>query len=189
MAIFGPGFSAAADALALLLLMPALVSMMKVQNTTLLAVNRPWQTSAVGVGRMLITVGATMLLVAAMGITGAALGLVAGGVAGLVWTTWLTRDQLSSGWSRLWPAREMLALALAFGAGFLVARLIDSFLGGLAGVVPALLGGMGVYVGLFVLAGGVNERDRERLSALLSALRRRWGRRPAPAEAGSSYAS
>ena len=84
----------------------------------------------------------------------------------------------------------MLALAVAFVAGFVVARLIDSSLGGIAGVVPALLGGASVYVGLFVLAGGVNERDRERLSALLSALRKRWGRqRTAPAKAGSSYAS
>jgi hypothetical protein len=84
----------------------------------------------------------------------------------------------------------MLALVLAFVAGFAVARLIASSVGGIAGVIPALLGGAGVYAGLFVVVGGVNERDRERLVALLSTLRLRWGRRrAAPAEAGSSYAS
>ena len=57
MAIFGAGFSPAANALALLLLMPALVSTMNVQSTTLLAVDRPWLTSAVGVGTMLISAG------------------------------------------------------------------------------------------------------------------------------------
>ena len=186
MAIFGAGFSPAANALALLLLMPALVSTMNVQSTTLLAVDRPWLTSAVGVGTMLISAGATVLLTARMGMTGAALGLVVGGVVGVAWTTWVTRAHLSAGWSRLWPRRELLALAVAFVAGFAIARLIDSSIGGIAGLVPALIAGAAAYGGVFVLAGGVNRRDRERLSALLAAVRR--GRR-APGEAGSSYAS
>jgi O-antigen/teichoic acid export membrane protein len=186
MAIFGAGFSPAANALALLLLMPALVSTMNVQSTTLLAVDRPWLTSAVGVGTMLISAGATVLLTVGMGMTGAALGLVVGGVVGVAWTTWVTRVHLSAGWSRLWPRRELLALAVAFVAGFAIARLIDSSIGGIAGLVPALIAGAAAYGGVFVLAGGVNRRDRERLSALLAAVRRRPR---APAEAGSSYVS
>jgi hypothetical protein len=59
-------------------------------------------------------------------------------------------------------------------------------MGGIAGLVPALIAGTAAYGGVFVLVGGVNRRDRERLSALLAAVRR--GRRAA-AEAGSSYAS
>jgi hypothetical protein len=71
-------------------------------------------------------------------------------------------------------------------AGFAIARLIDSSIGGIAGLVPALIAGAAAYGGVFVLAGGVNRRDRERLSALLAAVRRRPR---APAEAGSSYVS
>jgi O-antigen/teichoic acid export membrane protein len=185
MELFGSGFSAASDALALMLLMPMLMSCTAIQCTALYAVDRPLSASLIAVAAMLVTIAATIGLAPPLGITGAALGLVAGGAVNFVWTSLVARRHLSRPVRTLWHPREALALVLAFGAGFAAARLVDASLGGLVGLLPALLAGTAAYAGVFAVAGGINDRDRKRLAVLGRRLRRRRmagdGEVPAPA--------
>jgi O-antigen/teichoic acid export membrane protein len=179
MALFGPGFSAAADALAVMLLMPALFSMAAVQSSALLALDRPLATSASALTGMVVTAIATVPLVMALGITGAAIGLVAGASVRLVLSSIVSFGDLSGRLGDLWSARQLAALLAAGGAGFAGARLVDSLLDGLAGVVPALAAGSASYVLVFVVAGGMNGRDRTRLRRLRAKISQRRSGPPA----------
>jgi hypothetical protein len=124
---------------------------------------------------MVVTVGAIVALTSPMGITGTALGLLGGAVAELALISVVTVRQLAAPLSTLWPARQFAALVVATGAGFGAARGVDVAVGGLGGTLLALAAGTVAYC--VPLAGGVGDRDRERLRALGARLRaRRAGR-------------
>jgi O-antigen/teichoic acid export membrane protein len=173
MELFGTDFVRAADALSLILLMPALLIVTSVERYALFAVDRPLLTSAIGIARMVVTLGTTVLFTLWLGITGAALGLFAGGLTDVVMMSAVTKRHLSRPVHVLWPLREMLVLALAYGAGFGAARLVDSSVEGLFGLAPALVVGGLAFAGVFWLAGGVNPRDRERLASVMARVRKR----------------
>jgi O-antigen/teichoic acid export membrane protein len=121
MEVFGPGFARAADALALLLLVPLLTTLAQMQITALIALDRPATTSAMGLLRLAVTLVASVLLVGPLGIAGVALGLVCGAAAQLVVQSAITARYLRARFASLWPVRSILALPLSYGAAFAVA--------------------------------------------------------------------
>ena len=175
MQLFGPGFAEAADALAILLLMPALTAMAFVQRTALVALDRPWLTSITAVVRMVVTLAGAIVLTPVLGIAGTATGLVLGAASYALWMAVLIRPSLTERFTSLWTVREMVALAIAVGGGFITARAVDSAIDGLAALIPALVAGTVVYAGLFLALGGFNARDRDRLGRLIWRLRNRGG--------------
>jgi len=190
MALFGPGFEAAADAFALLLLVPALVGVTAIQRTALLAVDRPVITSVIMLARMVVTLGATVILTWRLGVTGAALGVVSGAAASATWMAAVTHRHLTAPLRTLWPIREMAALVAAFGGGFVAARSVDAALDPLVGLVPALLAGIAAYAAAYWLGGGINTRDRTRLAGALARVKTLRRRPVAVARArGSKHAA
>jgi O-antigen/teichoic acid export membrane protein len=185
MALYGPGFGRAADALGLLLLMPALITAAQILRNALFAVDRPGLSSVIALVRMVITVAATVALTSWLGITGAALGLLTGALADIAWMSVAMRSRLASPLTTLWPTRQMAALLTAYAAGFAAARGVDAALPGLSGLVPALIAGCAAYAAIFMAAGGVTGQDRRRLRRALALVRERRRR---PATADSSYA-
>lgn len=185
MELFGPGFARASDALAILLLMPAITAMAFVQRTALVALDRPWLTSVTSLVRMAVTLVAAIALTPLLGIAGTAIGLVLGAAAYAAWMAVLIRPSLSLRVRDLWPPREMLAVTTGLVGGFAAARTVDSAIDGLVALVPALVSGTLVYGLLFVVLGGVNDRDRRRLAALITRLRRRNGEGAVAGPAGS----
>jgi O-antigen/teichoic acid export membrane protein len=181
MALFGPGFDRAADGLVLMLAAPALFTLTAVQRQALLAVDRPWLSSIVVVLRMFVTVGLIAVLTPPLGITGTSIGLLVGAGASMVWMFVSMRPYMHRPVRALWPLRELVALALAYAAGFGAARLVDSAIDGLLALIPALVAGTVAFVLVFWLAGGVNPRDRDRLTELKERLAHRRRGRPLPA--------
>jgi O-antigen/teichoic acid export membrane protein len=174
MGVFGPGFSEGADALAILLLLPALAALQGIQGQTLLAaVGRPGTSTWISVARAVITLVLTIPLTAWLGATGTALGLVVGAVLVLPVTIRTARRHVSAPISRWCGPRDLLAVAAAYAGGFLAARAVDGALAGIPATGVALIAGTAGYALAFVVAGGVRPRDRERLREVLAGLTRR----------------
>ncbi len=180
LAIFGPGFDRAATVLALLTLYPALAAIVNAQTQALWAVNRPGLTSVVAIARMLLTVGLTIVLTPAIGITGPAIALLAGYLLDVVWRGLVLGRHLSQPLSAIWHWRERLALVVAYAAGFGAARAVLDADGSLVGLVLALAAGTLAYVAVLALLGAVNRRDHQRLGELVTHLRARREQRLAP---------
>ena len=162
MALFGPGFDRAGPALALLLLMPALATLSSSQNMALLALNRPLTVTYITVARMVTILTLSTLLSLTMGMTGVALGVVCGYTVDLALQLRLTRNYLTTPLHRLWPAREVAGLFVAYRAGFLVARAAGSVLGDIAGLAAGLPAGAIAYIAAYAVVGGVARRDVQR---------------------------
>jgi O-antigen/teichoic acid export membrane protein len=173
MALYGPGFDRGAPALALLLIVPAAVTLASVQRQALLAVGRPWITSAIAAAKLAVTVVLSFALTLWFGITGTALALVVGSLVEVIWLTMLTDRQLTATLGALWPLRQAVAILAAFAAGFGVAHAVASALPGISGLLPALAAGALSYALALVIAGGINDRDRRRAGAVLARVRHR----------------
>jgi len=178
MALFGPGFEPAANAFALLLIVPALGAMSSVQQTQLWAVDRPGIVTAIAAGHTTLMIGLVIALTTAMGITGAALACVLAGVAKLICTSLIARRHWSSPLHSLWPAHELLGLTAAFGVSFFVASAFDGEVP--PGPLPALAAGTLVYGVVIAIACRSNPRDRERVARVRASLHVRL-RREVPA--------
>lgn len=172
MSLFGPGFSRASTALELTLLATPLTVMVVLETQTLLAVDRPLLSSWFSLGRMVVTVGAAIPCTIALGVTGPALGVLAGCAAQFVAQLLYLRRFLDGPVARFWPKRSMAAVVVAFAGGFAASRAIDSALPGLLGLGLALVAGSLVYCACLFLAGGILERDRRRLREVLAGLGR-----------------
>jgi O-antigen/teichoic acid export membrane protein len=175
MALYGAGFERAAPALAVLLLVPAAVTLASIQSHVLWAVDRPWSTSALAGAKLAITAILAIALTLRWGMIGTALGLVAGALAEVAGMAVLTNRHLSEPMRVLWPARQAAAMFVAYAAGFAAARGVVAVLPGVAGLVPALGAGTAAYVVAFVATGGVNDRDRLRAADVAARVRRRSG--------------
>jgi O-antigen/teichoic acid export membrane protein len=168
--LFGPGFAQAADALAFILLIPALFTMSSSQNMALLALGHAWRSTAISAVRMAVVVGASVALTVAIGITGTAIGALIGYSLELVLQFASTRRHLQAPLHRLWPPRQMLGLASAYAAGFLSAALLQGPGDSAGRLLLALTGGAVAYVGVLIAVGGLMQRDRRRLDQLLRLL-------------------
>ena len=179
--IFGPGFARASTALALLALFPALASVTVAQTQALWATDRPGITSVIATVRALVTLGALALLTPPLGIDGPAIALLAGYVVVIALSGMALRRTLTRPLRATWPVGERLALLAACGAGFGAARGVERASSWPAALPLGLIAGTLAFVPVFVVGGGVNERDRARLGEVLKALRSWRERRTAGA--------
>lgn len=183
MEVFGPGFTRAADALALLLLIPTLYCLTVIQAGLLAAVDRPTLASVFSIGRTIVIIAVAIGLSIPFGLTGVAGAYVIGYVIDVAARSTVTARHLNGGLRRLWPLRELVALPVAYGAGFAAARYVDDAVGAVSGTLLALTIGVLAFVVVYVVVGGLNARDRERVARLIERRRSRT-RTPTDAAAG-----
>jgi O-antigen/teichoic acid export membrane protein len=168
MDLFGPGFSRASTALAIVLVVPAIATVAAIQIDALLAVGRPIATTVVSAARLAATVPLTIGLTLALGVTGAALGITLGYAIQLAVQVVALRAHLSQPMRLLWPVRQLIGLVSAYAAGYGVSWALDSTLGGMVGVIAGLACGSLAYVLCLLLVGGLLPRDRDRASAAIT---------------------
>jgi O-antigen/teichoic acid export membrane protein len=177
--LFGPGFGRASTALVLLILFPVLASITLTQTQALWAVDRPGRTSVIALVRLLVTVVLLVLLTPPLGIVGPALALLAGYLVVVVLNGISLRSSLARPLRATWPLRQRLALPVAYATGFGAAYGLSNVLPGTLALPLDLAVGVLAYSVAFVACGAVNQRDRERLTSVLAAVRSR-ARRPSP---------
>jgi O-antigen/teichoic acid export membrane protein len=170
MSLFGPGFSSASTALALVLLVPAISTMTNIQSDALLAVGRPLATTALAGARMAATIPLTIVFTISMGVTGAALGVTLGALVQLAVQFGVLRAHLSQRMLQLWPVRQLAGLVAAYAGGFAVARIVDAALPGFLGLLTALAAGAAAYAAALLVVGGLLPRDRARAEAIVSTI-------------------
>jgi O-antigen/teichoic acid export membrane protein len=178
MNVFGPGFSAGATALAIILLYQAVHAVDSIHVTALYVANRPFLTTIASGVAMVAGITVSVLGAIWMGVAGPALGLVVSALVGIAVMHGAVRSLLVTPLSQLWPARQMVAIVVAYVAGFAASYAVDRALDGHLWTVAALAAGTTVYLAVFVSLGGVGDRDRNRLSQVRDRLRGRG----APAE-------
>ena len=172
LSLFGPGFSLADSAFALLIAYPALAAVASAQTQALWALDRPGLTSVIALGRLGVTIGLTVVLTPKLGLVGPAIGLLGGFLLDIACKVVALRDHLSSSLRQSWPITRRLALLAAYICGFAASRACGQLIGG-ASLLPSLLAGTAAYIAALVLAGGVDPRDRERVSEIVAAARAR----------------
>lgn len=176
MAVFGPGFDTAADALAIILLLPAFTSALSILAQASLANDRPGIISIISGIRSALTLVMSVLLIWWLGITGAALAVLLGYVGELAYLVHLTRRHLSAPFLRLWPVHQLIALGLAYVGGFLAARLVNDAVVFPLGVFAGLIAGLLAFGLVLLVGGGVTPQDRERVASMRRRLRARLAR-------------
>jgi O-antigen/teichoic acid export membrane protein len=174
--VFGPGFSRATAALALLVLYPALASISVTQTQALWATNRPGQTSVIAIARLLLTIVLLVVLTPSIGIVGPAIALLAGYLVVIVLSGIALRSFLTRPLRATWPLRERLALVAAYAAGFAAAKLAEHAFPSIAGLPFCLAAGTVAYAAVFLACGGINSRDRRRVIDALD-MARSWRER------------
>jgi O-antigen/teichoic acid export membrane protein len=184
--IFGPGFGRATTALALLAAFPALASIAMTQTQALWAADRPGRTSLIALARLAVTLALLIVLTPSLGIAGPAVALLAGYLLVIALSGLALRGFMSQPLRAIWPSRQRWALLASYGAGFVVAHALQKTDRSVALVPFELLAGLLAYSFVFLICGGVNDRDRVRLAEGRSWLRARRTRASAtPAEAAS----
>jgi len=181
LAIFGPGFSSATTALALLVLFPALASVTATQTQALWATNRPGLTSVIAGVRLAITIVLLVVLTPSIGMVGPAIALLAGYLAVVALSGLALRPSLARPLRFTWPIRERIALLAAYAGGFAAAHGVEQLVPSIAGLLLCLPAGAAAYVAVLLLCRGLNGRDRHRLSEIIAGLRARRERREGPA--------
>jgi peptidoglycan biosynthesis protein MviN/MurJ (putative lipid II flippase) len=131
---------------------------------------------------MAATIPLTIALTIPLGATGAALGVTLGACVQLAVQFGVLRAHLSQPMLKLWPARQLAGLVAAYAGGFAVARLVDSLLPGLLGLLAALTVGAAAYAVFLLVVGGLLPRDRARVEAIATAVapRSKWVARIIP---------
>ncbi len=182
LSLFGPGFARAAPAFVLLIGYPAAAAITSAQTQALWSVDRPGLTSVMALGRLLVTVLLTVLLTPAVGVAGPAIGLLAGFLLDVMWKSLALRPFLAGGLRHTWPLRQRLALPVAYACGFAAARALQSSLPSPGGLLLGVSAGTLAYATALLIAGGLNERDRDRWSEIVSKIAARFPRARARAE-------
>jgi O-antigen/teichoic acid export membrane protein len=178
--LFGAGFGGAVPALVLLSVYPALASVSVTQTQALWAVNRPGLTSLVAVARLAVAVVLLVVLTPMMTMAGPAIALLASYLVVILLSGLVLRRHLARPLRSTWPRRERIALVVAYAAGFAGAHLAETALPGIVALPLCLLCGASTYGLAFLIVGGVNERDRDRLREAVSWIRDRSARDPGP---------
>jgi O-antigen/teichoic acid export membrane protein len=180
MHIFGPGFEAGSDALAVLLVTPALTVVAGVEAQAQYALDRPWASTISAVIGMVAKVTGVIVLTATSGLTGAAVGFALGTALQFTLQTAEVARHLHGPARRWLPARQLAGIVAAYGAGFLAARALDRALVQPFGLVAGLAAGSAVFLAVYLVVGGVLDRDRERIARARGRLARAQ-----PADQGS----
>jgi O-antigen/teichoic acid export membrane protein len=176
MHVFGSGFEQGANALALLLTVPALASISQNQRLALYSLDRAWLSSISGLLRLATTLIAGVVLTWKFGATGAALALVLGYLVDVGYSTQAVARNVDNPLRRFWPRHEWIALVSACAAGYAVSRVTYAALSYPFGVPAGAALGAAAFVIVLVLGGAVNERDRNRYRDLRVLIARRLGR-------------
>jgi O-antigen/teichoic acid export membrane protein len=166
MELFGSGFARGADALAVLLVLPAIYGAAALMGLVLLVADRPLVNTYINLGRLALTIACGWPLIRWLGLTGAAVGMLVAFIGNLGAIVVIAKPYLARPWHELWPPRTLLALLVAYGLGFLSARTVDDQLPGIGGLVLALIAGSAVYAAVYILGGGVTADDRARIAGL-----------------------
>jgi O-antigen/teichoic acid export membrane protein len=179
LSLFGPGFSRASAALAILMVYPALAVIASAQQQALLAVNRPGLTSIIATTRLIATVSLTVLLTPSVGIVGPPIALMCGLLLEISWKTAVLLPVLSRPLQESWPRSQRVWLIAAYACAFEATHGIARSGSSLAWLVVSLVVGALIYIAVLLVGKAINERDRERLADAV-ALVRRWraGRQP-----------
>jgi O-antigen/teichoic acid export membrane protein len=178
MQLMGPGFEQAAGALALVMLLPPLMTTSDVQGMAFISRDRPLLNSAITVGRMIFVIGLTVALIPGLGIEGPALALCLGAVLEVSAKFVLTTRWSHTPLRQLWRFRQRAGIMLAYVAGYAVAKGLDTLIASpVAGIVAALACGSAAYAAVLLVIGGLDDRDRDRLRDTLAKVR---GMRGAP---------
>lgn len=162
--VFGPGFGRATTALALLVIYPALAAVTVTQTQALWATNRPGLTSVIALARLAATLILLVLLTPMIGMTGPAIALLTGYLAVILLYGIALRPSMSRPLRATWPLHERFALLVAYAAGFAAAHAVEFAIPSLPGMPLCLAAGAVGYAAAFVLCGGINARDRSRLT-------------------------
>lgn len=174
--LFGPGFAPAVPALVLLLFFPVLASISITQTQALWAVDRPGLTSIIAVVRLAVTIVLLVVLTPTMNFAGPAIALLAGMLVSVTLFGFSLRRHLTRPLRSTWPLRERATLVVAYVAGFGAAHAVEYAAPSLAALPLCLAAGGLAYVAVFVLGGGVNRRDRDRIGDLRARVRSRMGK-------------
>jgi O-antigen/teichoic acid export membrane protein len=167
LALFGPGFPQAADALSVMLCVPVIVSISQLQGSFMVAVGRPGVPAISSVCRFIVTLAVMApLLIRNPGPMAAAIALLAGALAELIVQFLFTSRELDHPVTTFWRPKAAMALILATCAAFIVARITDSHISGLGGVTLALACGSAMFVLTLTAFGGITPGDRVRIAAL-----------------------
>lgn len=176
MSVFGPGFSQASTALAILLLIPGLALLQAVQEFILLARERPTTVSIASVLELAAAVIFTVALTPSMGINGPAVGLLVSYVVGVLFQGWLLHGTYGAPLRSFFPARYLAGAVVAYAVAFAVSRLLANAIGGevIALAAIAIVGTLAYLVTLLLVARPL-PRDRERFRSLVDDRLRRRG--------------
>jgi hypothetical protein len=158
------GLDGISVALAIVLAMLALAVPAQIQRHGLYAVDRPVASSVAAGLRLLCTVAAVYPLTAWKGAAGAAAAMLLGYVVDCAYKAFVMSPYLLKGARHLWGARQAIGALLAYVAGFGAARGVDGLSSSLAIVPLALAVGTVVYIGVYLMVAGMNDRDRLRLA-------------------------
>ncbi len=187
--IFGTGFSSATPAMVLLMLFPVLASITATQTQALWATNRPGMTSVIAGVRLLITIVLLVVLTPSIGMVGPAIALLVGYLAVVVLSGLALRPSLARPLRVTWPLRERFALLAAYAGGFAVAHGVEHLIPSIAGLLLCVLTGTVAYGAVLLVCGGLNLRDRHRLTEIIARLRTRReqgvSQGPAPSDEGT----
>ncbi|HXA91758.1 MAG TPA: hypothetical protein VNU73_00825, partial [Steroidobacteraceae bacterium] len=162
MSVYGAGFASATNAFAYLAFVPGVMTLSAVQSHALFVEGRGLLASMLAVSRTVATLLAAVLLTRAYGVSGMGAGMLIGACAQFLLLGSRLPQLLESTVRELWGPREAVSLMCAAIAGFAAARAISSALSHLAALFLAPTGGLALAGCLFVAAGGVQPRDRER---------------------------
>lgn len=172
MSLYGPGFERGATTLAILLVLPALLSTGSMQAFALVAVNRPLATTFVALARLSVTIATGVGLSLWLGISGMAIAMVLGGLVQLILQSLATRPHIHTPLLSLWPARQIVGLAVAYVLGFAVSHGLDGLTPEPAGLILGLAGGSAAYALALLLVGGLLPRDRQRAGKVFRGVRK-----------------
>ena len=183
MHVFGPGFEAGSDALAVLLVTPALTVVAGVEAQAQFALDRPWASTVSAVIGMVAKVAGVIVLTETNGLTGAAVGFAAGTLLQFGLQSIDVARHLHGPARRWLPLRQVAGILLAYAAGFGAAFAADRALAEPFGLLAGLAGGSAVFVVAYALVAGVLPRDRRRIE---QARRRLAAAQPADERAPAS---
>ena len=166
MALFGPGFGLASNALAILLWAPGLMILASCQRNALYALGRPLLGTASASLRMLVTLASGVALALWLGPTGVATALCLGLVTDLAFCSAIVVRVLVTPLRQLWPVRQAVGAFVAYVIVFAVGRWLYDSIQNLSGLAISLAVASALYPLVFLLVGGLTKGDRGRLRAV-----------------------
>jgi O-antigen/teichoic acid export membrane protein len=172
MSAFGPDFTQASWALAAILLSLPFGAFSTIQAGALWSRNRPAVVSVIYGVALVVNVVLTVVLIAAFGVTGAGVALVAATVIEIPLTYWFAGSSLVRVTS-LWPRRQIAGLGGAYLGSFLIAYAVDNALADAAGALLAIAAGGVSFALLAFVLRVVQPRDLDRLRGALRSVPRR----------------